>query len=121
MHSQIQIEEPSLDSLGGVENMNGKKVKLWVAVVALMAALLLPMSALGHEPQRRDRDRFDDQRDRRHDRIHDRYERRHDRFHDRFGDRNNRRHRQFHRELRRDHRDSHDRRFDNRQRLGRRW
>lgn len=103
--------------------MNDKKVTLWVAVFALIAALLLPMTALGHEPQRRgrDRDRFDDGRDRRHDRIHDRYERRHDRYHDRFGDRNNRRHRRFHRELRRGHRDLHDRRFDNSRRFNRRW
>lgn len=101
--------------------MSGKKVNLGVAAVALVAALLVPMSAFGHEPQYRSR-RNDDRFERRHDRVHDRFERRHDRFHDRFGDRNNRRHRRFHRELRRDHRDSHDRRFGNdRRRFYRRW
>ena len=89
--------------------MSSKKVNLGVAAVALMAALLVPMTAFGQYRGRRNDDRFE----RRHDRVHDRFERRHDRFHDRFGERNNRRHRRFHRELRRDHRDSHDRRFGN--------
>ena len=101
--------------------MSGKKVKFGVAGIALMAALLVPVSAFGHEAQYRGR-RNDDRRERRHDRVHDRFERRHDRFHNRFGDRNNRRHRRFHRELRRDHRDVHDRRFGNeRRRFYRRW
>lgn len=87
--------------------MKRKKVSLWVAVFALMAALLLPVSAFGLDPQHRhgdNRDGFNDRRGRKHERVHDRLERRHDRFHDRVGDRNNGRHRRFHRELRRDHR-----------------
>ena len=48
---------------------------------ALIAALLVPVSAFGFDPQYRgprgnDRDRFE----RRHDRVHDRFESRHDRF-----------------------------------------
>ena len=94
-----------------------------VVVLAVMAVLLLPMSAFAQYRGRSyDRDRFDDRRDRRHERAHDRYERRRDRFQDRFGDRNNRRQRRFYRELRRDHRGFHDRRFGNdRRRFYRRW
>lgn len=103
--------------------MKGRKVNLWFIGLALMAALMLPVSALGFDPQYRgrrgnDRDRFE----RRHDRVHDRFERRHDRFHDRFGNRSNRRHQRFHRELRRDRRDVNNRRFGNdRRRFYRRW
>ena len=106
--------------------MNGKTVNLRVAGFALMAALLLPVSAFALDPQHRGRDdnhgHFQDQRERKHDRVHDRLERRHDRFHDRFGDRNNGRHRRFHREIRQDHRGFHDRRRGNDQRrFVRRW
>lgn len=103
--------------------MNGKKVNLTVAAFALMAALLLPMSAFAADPQYRGRSGNNhDRYERRHDRAHDRFERRHDRFHDRFGDRNNRRHRSFHREIRRDHRQVHNRRVGNNQRrFFRRW
>ena len=64
--------------------MTTKKVNLSVALFALIAALLLPVSAFAADPQYRgrrgnDRDRFE----RRHDRVRDRFERRHDRFHDR--------------------------------------
>ena len=67
--------------------MKGKKVNLTVAGLALMAALLLPVSALALDPQHRHGDN-NGRTERRHDRLHDRIDRRHDRFHDRFGDRN---------------------------------
>jgi hypothetical protein len=92
--------------------MKGRKANVWFAGLALVGALLLPVTAFAHEPQYRE-GRRSDRYERRHDRVHDRFERRHDRFHDRFGDRNNWRHRRFHRQLRREHRDVHDRRFDN--------
>ncbi len=106
--------------------MNDKKVNLRVAGFALMAALLLPVSAFALDPQHRgshdNHGHSQNQGARKHDRVHDRLERRHDRFHDRSGDRNNRRHRAFHREARQDHREFHDhRRGNDQRRFDRRW